>query len=291
MKKIIIAIISLVLLTACSNKAGYAKLDDDEVLFYNDKVSYTKNDLFTILKSSSESVVLQDLIKDICEIQEVDVDSLQIEAQENVDLIVSYGDYFVSYLTSQYGSVENYKNLYLVSLMEYELFKNYVKENIATYVSTDSPVKMQYGSFDNIDQAQAVLDDVGQGTSFDTAVLNNGYTGDASPFIFCSNDSSLNTNVAEYVNSTDTTGISSIITYTTTTTGEDGSEVDTNTYYVVNVVSRDYNDFLDDYVDNVLEDLNETDILNNIFAKYDIKFYDQSIYDQLVASYSSLKVK
>ena len=70
------------------------------------------------------------------------------------------------------------------------------------------------------------IDEFNNGATFDMAALNNNSQEAAMERVYTDTDSSLVFEVKEYLNNTDTLGVSSIITSTSTTTDTQGNSTD-----------------------------------------------------------------
>ena len=157
-------------------------------------------------------------------------------------------------------------------------------------IEEDKPVKMQVASFNTLEEAEACIAEYNSGTStFDMAALNNNSNEAPQSNIYTDDDSSLVYEIKEYLNSTDTVGVSSVITYTTTTTNDEGNNVDTNTYYVLNIESRDPDEFKDEYISAAAFKASSDSVKEYFLNKHEIKFYDQDLYDLMTSEYEGLK--
>ena len=179
--------------------------------------------------------------------------------------------------------------MYIDSLLIESLNKTYIEENFDSLLADYKPVKMQIAIFDTQEKAEKFIEDVNGGTTFDTAAVNNGSTNTPESSVYLDSSSSLNLEVKNYLNSTDKIGLSSIIPYTTAASTSDGQTSETTSYYVLNVESRDVNDFKEEYINLVSLELTGDEAKNYFFNKHDIKFYDQDIYKFMSSKYEVLK--
>lgn len=289
MKKLLI-ILSLVLLCACSGSNMYSYPENgNEVLFKGPKnVSYTKNDLYKVLKLTSDSEITNNILHNIAlTYDEINLEDIEKEAQEFVDTYVEMG--YESYIISYYGSLEAYKNSYIESLIIHELSHIYVEENFDVLLSEYSPVKMQVASFSDLEHAQACLNDVNNGSTFDMAAVNNNSLTTAESQIYTDKDTTLAYEVKQYVNTANGVGVSDIITHTDVTTAADGSSSESNTYYVVNLQSRNVEEFKDEFIHIVGEQTQTETIQNYFFGQHEVKFYDQDLYELMSKTYEVFK--
>ena len=288
MKKGLTIILTALLLSACSSKNIYSYLSNgDDPIFTGPNVTYTYNDLYKSLKVSSGDEIENQILLSIADTYEIDREELENQAQEAIDLYVSLG--YEEYLTSYYGSLDAYKEIYVSNLILNELSKIYVEENYTALKESDLPVKMQLASFDTQEDAQKCVDDFNGGSTFDMAAINNNSLNTPQSTVYVDSDSSLVYEIKEYLNSTDTTGISSIITATSMSKDDDGNDVESHTYYVLNVESRDADEFKEDYI-NVAAANASLETVNKYFlTSHELEFFDQDIYELMSGNYEELK--
>lgn len=279
MKKIITILFSLLILVGCTQK-GYSQLSNgDDVIFKGDDIEYKKSDLYKSLKISSDYIIEDDVLRKIATKLDVDIDALGNEADSELEMYQSYYDE---------ATLMAYKEQLISDKILTKLSEIYLNENYTDFVSEDKPIKMQMASFSDESTANQFINDVNAGTDFQTAATNNGYQGDSSMKIYFDSDS-IALNVKSYINSTATNGLSTIIVETSSSTDADGNTTETNTYYVVNIESRDVNEFVDEYKSAKLDKLGIDAVKEYMFSKYDVKFYDQDLYEIMYAKYEDLK--
>ena len=276
MKKVITLLFVLLLLVGCSSK-GYSKLSDgSEVIFTGpNNESFTKNDLYESLKISSVDAVENDILDKIAESEELDLTDVETEADGLVEMYQQLG--YETYIIQYYGSIEAFKKYYISSGILTLLTNRYVEENYEIFKASDKPVKMKMASFETEEIANKVIEEVNNGSTFEMACANNGYTSEVSEAIYLDSDSDLDYNVKDYLNSTDTTGLSTVI--------ESDSDDDTHVYYVLDITDRDVDNFKDEYITEKVADCDSDDVKNYMFNKHDIEFYDQDIYELMKSEY------
>ena len=276
MKKVITLLFALLLLVGCSSK-GYSKLSDgSEVIFTGpNNESFTKNDLYESLKISSVDAVENDILDKIAESEELDLTDVETEADGLVEMYQQLG--YETYIIQYYGSIEAFRKYYISSGILTLLTNRYVEENYEIFKASDKPVKMKMASFETEEIANKVIEEVNNGSTFEMACANNGYTSEVSETIYLDSDSDLDYNVKDYLNSTDTTGLSTVI--------ESDSDDDTHVYYVLDITDRDVDNFKDEYITEKVADCDSDDVKNYMFNKHDIEFYDQDIYELMKSEY------
>lgn len=290
MKKVLIALSALALLTACSTD-NTAKVSDGETVYINsENEQYTKQDLFESMKNNDyTAVVTNHIVTRIAELEGVDMTEVDSEAQTRLEeMQTSFGTYYTQ-LEAYYGGAEKIKANIAATVCNEKLAERYIDLNFDSLVEENIPVKMQIAYFDDIEVARKALEEINAGTSFDIAVLNNGYTTDASAQVYLDSDS-LALEVKEYVNSgIIETGVSEIINTATSTTDSEGNQVTSARYYIINIIDRDANNFKDEFVDKLLLTFDTTESTNYFFSQHDIQFYDQRTYDLVSSTYGAVE--
>ncbi len=289
MKKIIIVLFALLLLAGCSNNNHYSYLSDgDDVLFTGPNTTYTKNDLYKSLKLSNTSGISSDILDQIAMgLEGIDMEQINADADSLIETYQSMG--YESYIIASYGSVEAYRKSYVSSLLLNELSKEYVKLDFDHLVEEKKPVKMQVASFASLEDAEKCIEDVKGGSTFDMAAVNN--NADSAPVssVYTDDDTTLAFEVKDYLNSNENTGLSSVIVNTTTTQGTDGTAVENNTYYVLNVESRDVEEFKDDVITLLASEVSTDDVKDYFLSSHKIEFFDQDLYKNMSSLYEVLK--
>ena len=288
MKKIVGLLFVILLVAGCSGSNSYSALSDGkDVIFEGPKQSYTKDDLYKSLKVSSTDAIVNDIMNNIALKYDIDMEAIEQEADDYMNEYIEMG--YESYIVAYYGSMEAFRDSYVSSVLLSKLAEEYVKENYDSMVEEDKPVKMQVASFNTLEEAEACIADYNNGSTFDMAALNNNSNEAPQSNVYTDDDDSLVYEVKEYLNSTDALGLSSVITYATTKTDDDGKDVDEVTYYVLNVESRNADEFKEDYIKHAANNVSSDSVKEYFLNKHEIKFYDQDLYDQLTAKYEGLK--
>ena len=286
MKKLLITLFALLMLVGCSSK-GYSKISDgDEVLFKGPDITYTKDELYNSLKKASEESIENDIINKIAAKMNLDLQKVDEEAEEMLQLYKSMG--YESAIIAYYGSDESFKQMYINDGILKLLSGKYIDEKYDELISKDKPVKMQLVSFGDEETANKFIEDINSGSTFETAAINNGYTTETTPSVYIDSDD-LVVDVKQYLNETNNLGLSSIITSTSSSTDANGNISNLNTYYVLNIISRDAKEFLDDYKAVKQENLDTVTVKNWLFENHNIEFFDQDIYEMMKSTYEVLK--
>lgn len=279
MKKLLALLIALLVLTGCGK--GYSKINNgDDVIFTDGKTPYTKQDLYKVLKVSSESAIETDILNKIADNLEIDRNKIEETVDETLEMYASIG--------YDQETLNSYRDYLISDGILIELGKIYVSDHFDELVEKDVPVLMQMAYFSDEETANKFIEQVKNGSTFESAAAENGYGNNCSTAVYTDTDN-LPIDVKDYLNKTDTTGLSPIITYTVSSTDADGNINDTNTYYVLNVSSKNVEDYKDDYIEKRASETSEDMIKEYFFETHEIKFYDQDIYEMMKAKYEVLK--
>lgn len=287
MKKILITLFTLLMLVGCSSK-GYSSISNgDDVIFKGPDSTYTKADLYKQLKVSSEESIENDILNKIANKMEINLEDVEKEADDLIEMYKSMG--YDQAIIAYYGSYDAFKSYVMSSGVITELAKSYIADNYETLIANDKPVKMQMVKFAEKETAENFIKDVKEnGKTFETAAIDNGYDMECPASVYLDTDD-ISLNVKSYLNETADTGLSSLIVESSSNTDADGNINTTDTYYVLNIISRNVDEFKDDYEALKLESLDNGAVKEYAFSNHDIKFYDQDIYEIMKAQYEVLQ--
>ncbi len=289
MKKIIVLLFVLLLMTGCSADSHLSKVSEGEtVLFKGPNKTFTKQDLYKQLKVTDSGAITTDIMNKIALASaDIDMDKINADADELINTYKEMG--YEDYIIASYGSMEAYKDSYISTLLFSELSKLYVKDNYDTIIGEDKPVKMAIASFDSEEEALKCIEDVNNGSTFDMAAANNNSINTPSTSVYSDSDQSLVYEVKEYLNSTDKTGLSTVIVNIATSTDADGNQTEKKTYYVLNIESRNADEFKDEYIELKAAETEAETVRNHFMSSHEIKFYDQDLYELMSSTYEVLK--
>ena len=282
MKKILALLVVLMTVAGCSASRSYSYLENgNEVLFKGpDNISYTRNDLYKSLKLSAGDIIIEDILKRIArQSTDIDIEAIEKEADELINSYISND--LEAYITASYGSVDAYRSAYISSAIMNALAELYATENYDGLIAERKPIKMQVASFAELENAEKCIADFNNAVTFDMAAANNSSVSTAQAQIYMDDDSTLDLEVKDYINSTDTTGISTIITHVTTSTDADGKEVETPSYYVLNIISRTPDEFKDEVITELAADVDQDTLTDYFLNKHEYSIYDQDLYEVL----------
>jgi hypothetical protein len=289
MKKIIVLLFVLLLMAGCSADSHLSKVSEGEtVLFKGPNKTFTKQDLYKQLKVTDSGAITTDIMNKIALASaDIDMDKINADADELINTYKEMG--YEDYIIASYGSMEAYKDSYISTLLFSELSKLYVKDNYDTIIGDDKPVKMAIASFDSEEEALKCIEDFNNGSTFDMAAANNNSINTPSTSVYSDSDQSLVYEVKEYLNSTDKTGLSTVIVNIATSTDADGNQTEKKTYYVLNIESRNADEFKDEYIELKAAETEAETVRNHFMSSHAIKFYDQDLYELMSSTYEVLK--
>ncbi len=289
MKKIIVLLFVLLLMAGCSADSHLSKVSEGEtVLFKGPNKTFTKQDLYKQLKVTDSGAITTDIMNKIALASaDIDMDKINTDADELINTYKEMG--YEDYIIASYGSMEAYKDSYISTLLFSELSKLYVKDNYDTIIGDDKPVKMAIASFDSEEEALKCIEDFNNGSTFDMAAANNNSINTPSTSVYSDSDQSLVYEVKEYLNSTDKTGLSTVIVNIATSTDADGNQTEKKTYYVLNIESRNADEFKDEYIELKAAETEAETVRNHFMSSHEIKFYDQDLYELMSSTYEVLK--
>lgn len=290
MKKIFLILVCIFTFTACSNEHYSYVSDGDEVIYEDPKGNaFTKEDLYETMKNNDVTDLLKiELIEQLAKYEGIDLDKITNDIEESTNAMLEAG--YETFITSYYGSVENYKKSYIANEALNELIKANIEANFDTYKEDYDPYKAEIVKFDTMEAAQAVIDAVKNNEStFEYACTENGYSEEVVEKLYSDKDDSLPAEVKEYALNATENGLSDIIEVTTTTNDSEGNSSINKTYYLVNITSKNIDEFHDEFVDMVVNEVDKDTIINELLNKYDLNIHDQRIYELLKSEYEASK--
>ena len=290
MKKVLLVLVCLLALTACGSDHYSSVSDGSEVIYKtSDGKLFTKENLYESMKNNDVTDLLKiDLIKKLANYEGIDMDEIVNSVEEQTNGMVDAG--YETFITSYYGTVENYKKSYIANEALNRLIKAEVEANFETYKEDYNPYKAEIVKFDTKEAAQAVIDAVNNSeNTFEYACTNNGYTDEVSEKLYSDKDNDLPAEVKEYVLNAKENGLSGVIEVTTAINDSEGNSSLNNTYYLVNLTSKNVEDFHDEFVSKVVEDIDKDTVINKLLEKYNLEVHDQRIYELLKAQYEAVK--
>lgn len=288
MKKILVACLVLISLTACGNKTSLVS-DPDTTIIEGNKINFTKQDLFESFKNNDYTpVVLSSLVEKVANLEGYDEETINNDLNSQIEEMKAlYGDQY-DMMVGYYGNEDNLKSIMRSGIITEKLTNKYFDENYEDLKNKYTPVKAKIAYFNELETAQAVLDQINNGKSFEMAAAENGYQEQIQEKVY-TDKSDLALEVKTFLNTATEPTLSNIILNTVTQTANDGTTSSSNRYYIAQVTNVDVDSFKDDFFTEIaqIEDIDE--ILNSYFTKYDIEVFDQRTYELLSKKYKGIK--
>lgn len=287
MKRIVLIALLALLLVGCGKHE--AKITGgDEVIWKSKKVTYTKEQLNEDLKIKDyTSVILTEILDEVALKENINIEEIKTEIEKQVQELYDQG--YESYILSYYGSKESYIEQSVSSKIIEKLMENEANENYDKYKEEQKAYKAEVAYFDTKDAAQKVIDSVNNDSNtFAYAASENGYTGTIEETVYVE-ESDLPVEVKEAIAKVEK-GLTSIVETSTTATSAEGESTVTPRYYVVNVISKNSDDFKEDFVTYLKSNVLTTEqIINKCVEKYNITVHDQNTYKLLKDTYEAFK--
>lgn len=271
-------------LAGCSDAS--AKLSDGStVLFKVGKTKVTKQDLFSLMNSTSgASTVISSATKTICS-NEIEVtDEMKEDAQTTLDSYKSmYGDTFTSYLEQNNMTEEDYLNTYLIpSLQAEQLTAAYIEAEWESVTDLYEPVKATVLDFEANDSATEALAKLKDGSATAQEIASEyGCTESGETELFTIDDTDYDSTVMSVItNGSPDDGWSMI----PTTSGD--------AVYLVKVEDNDPDNYRDEVIDKLSSISNvSSDATTYFFRKYGFHIYDITVYNAISSDYPDYLVQ
>lgn len=288
MKKALVVLFTLLLLCACSSAPVTEISNGDDLFFTNAKgKGVTKQEIYENTKKSDISNTLKNtIVLKLATLEGINIEDLENGAKEYINSLVEQG--YSEFITYYYGSEESYIKNSTVFDATNELCKKAINEDFDTYLNDYNPFKAEIIYVDEEDTAKAIIEYYEKNNStFAYACSENGYESEISPLIYNGNTNDLPDEVNNYIKNADI-GVAPVIKIDTVTTDTKGNSSTTSRYYLVNLVSKDYNQFKDEFLDTIVSDMDKDTVIVNLLNKYGIEVHDQDVHDLLKEAYGEV---
>ena len=287
MKKLAVLLCLTLLLTGCSKNNDVKVTDGDTLLWEGPDDSYTKQDLYEDMKAQNDysSIISESVVMDIAEADGLDLTAEKEELGEQYDSYVSMlGDYASYYLGT--------KDQYIASSLYSTIVDKYITEdaenNFDSYVEEYAPYYGEIFYVDTKEASDAIVKAVNDGTNtLEYAASENGYTDTIENTVY-TDDSDLPVEVKELINGSETP-IFTTLTVETYSTDSSGNTTTTERYYIINITSKDATTFKDEFIDTIVANTDETEFIQSLINKHDVRFHDQESYDYFSSVYDGAK--
>ncbi len=286
MRKLLVVLLALLVLAGCSSNVTKVSNPDEEII--SGSTGYTKQELFEAMKLGDySSIILADLAERIAGFEEIDTEEFEEELEESLlSLQESYGDSY-STIMSYYGGESSYRTSYIYSHLVEALTERYVEYNFDDFVEEYEPVLAIMQSFDDQDEAQAMIDNINDGMTFEEASEEAGIETTATETVYTTS-SDIDSQIWSWLSTAEVGLCDSPVVVLTDTTDDDGNVTTTYTYYVIEVIAIDADEFYDEFYSSISGDITTTEVFNYYFTKYTIEVYDQDVYDYLSENYEGI---
>lgn len=272
MKKILIILLALILISGCSDT--YAGIKNVKNIVTVGNTSITNKTLYPILVDSyGLEKVISFINNYIYETECSATDDLEAKIdQEIATLTAEEGDEF--YLNYYHETVEAYRESLYDDFKIAAIVETYLQQNFTEVLSEYLPTKLQVADFADYDIAKTALAEIKAGGDFVKIAEKYGtgdFTGEVEVYTTLSG---LPKEVTSYgLNATEINIVDSPIT------ASDGG------LYIVKVVDINRESYKEEIIESILEDATINAKAMTFFCKkLKIKFYDKTIIDLLATS-------
>lgn len=288
MKKIIIVLLLAFMLVGCGKKDAEITNKDD-VIWKSDKETYTSTDLYELLKYNDyTATIILDALTRIGKLENIDVEAFEQEAEESVQQLIDQGAQ--SYIEYTYGTVDFYKSMVVVDSITSELLDKQANDRYDELKESKLPFKAEVAFFDDVETANKVHDAVVNGEhTFAYACQDNGYTSELAQTVY-TDLSELPIEVKDTVLNSDKTGLTDVIQSSAFVTDANGESSITPRYYLVNIISKNADEFKEDFISYIKDQLlDPNEVIAEYLTKYDFKIYDQRTYELIKENYGEYR--
>lgn len=283
MKKILVVLTALVLLSGCA-ASGNTQIGQDQELFTVNGKKTSQNDLYQMMKSvDAGTIVLREAQNMI--VKDVAVTDAMKEEADSVwsNLVAVYGEATVLEQLALQGiaSKEAYFETYIFpELKMIALMKDFITEDFDTLAETYALTKLRIVTYKDKDVAAQALAALKEGRSFDDVTAE--FTPDSpfkgSEFIYIKGaNSSIPKDIATYIEEQTAPTMSDLL-----------EVVDSNSstiQYIVQIIEVDAGRFKEDAIDAMVdvESIANT-YLAKIFVENNFAVFDEALYNALLKS-------
>lgn len=288
MKKILAIICALFVLAACSDQQTLVS-DGSTAVIDGDGIVYTKQDLFEDLKKNDfSSIIRADLTERLANFEEIDLETINGKVEDYfTELKAQYADSYET-MMSYYGGEESFRETITSSYLLDALIKKYCDYNFDSLVQEYSPVLAKVQSFSDEDKAKTMIENINNGMSFEEACEEAGVSTVPTETVYTT-ASDIDSQLKDWFYDCEVGLSASPVVVLTDTTGSDGAVTTTKSYYVIEVLEKDANEFKDEFYSSIGSELDTTSVFNYYFNKYNVEVYDQSVYEVLSETYEGIK--
>ncbi len=277
MKKLLCALLALLVLSGCSN-TGTAVSDPQGVVLTINEKEYTREELYSFMVANGASYyVVNEAQKLILNAEVPQTEEMVTTAEESMaGFKEMFGESFLPYLQSMgYPTEESYLNDLVVAEQLKVLDRQYIESNYETLAARFAPKQFQLLEYADEASATNAIAELDAGTDFEEVAANTGSTNTGAPLIYTT-QSTFDLNVLYELESL-SIGEHSPVTVPSS---------DTTKYYVVKLLETDTTVLKEDVI-NELMTLGATaeETITHYFGEYDFQIYDPTIHEQVSVNY------
>jgi hypothetical protein len=280
MKKLLIVVLSVVMLTGCYDVT--TKISDPKtVLITLDGATITKGDVYDIMSQADPypAVVALTLSKKIILEKEVGrPDAVKAAADAAKAKFIEDADDDLTKALEEagYDTIdEMYENKFMVDAQSDYLVGNYLNTTYSTVSSTYSPRKARIIKIEKEDDADDALAAIKAGQSFTDVAKEYGVTGFNSEAAIYYSGSSLPTAVLTFLKDASLPTLSDVIEDTTN-----------DVFYIIQISVADPSKIQTEVVDFFKKEASFIELaLLGYYESNGFKIYDRSLYDMITAQY------
>ena len=283
MKKLILILISLLMFTGCVSEGKTDINNKDEVIYTIGDDKLVREDIYNLMLSQvGYAAVLDNALKFIYEKEVVldENDNKKIEEEFN-EMKANYNTMWEDILLqSGFADEQAFKDTIIERKKEEKLNSKFVTEKFDHYTSLYNPKYIQYMTFTDIETAEKALADIKAGVDFKEVATTHSASGNNEEHVY-TNVTSLPFDIKTFIDVATSPITSEIIANVEPATPETSTSPATEektTYYIVNVIDTDNNNFKDEFISAVGEIQETTDeMLKHYYDLYNFKVYNEEI--------------
>lgn len=279
MKKLISLLVVLVILTGCSSTAitSLSSEANKDIITVGDQ-TISANDIYGMMQHQnlSDSIIDQAVKTLIDNYVEVD-ETIEARAQELLEENKEYfGDSFETLILSQYETEEAFVEQQLIPAAKQEkMTRDYFEANFDSIINSQAPRLVYIIEVANNADANRVVEGLKADESIEDLVEKYGTDDAIAEQTIIATTSTVSDTVKAFVKDAEKGDISE-------TPIAHGSR---DTFYVVQIVESDANEFKDDFFAIYSTNNNNLDtVFIHFFKEFDFKIHDQFFYDAVKAS-------
>lgn len=288
MKKILTICILALLLVGCGTNEANISVTDTQIWTSPNK-TYTSNDLNKVMKTQDYSAtIIASIEKTIAEKEGIDVAKIENDAIASYDEIINSG--YGSYIDYYYGSKESYIDNTVSGSVVDELRTKLINNKYEDLKNEYLPYLAEVVYFNTEDEANKTIADYKEGLgTFEFIASQNGYAETIEEKVY-TDQSDLPIEVKEAIQNINGNGLTDVIQTSVTANSADGNSVVTPRYYVVNIISKNSDEFKDKFVSYLASEvITADDVINDYLKTYKVKIHDQTTYNLLKDKYQGLE--